>query len=433
MWAKVALEVVKRIVVIEASKLGKQVGYFKLTKLYSKGKKIVGLDWKKLKMKFIPKTHWDTFKKTFKKNIDNIKNDKRQFALDWVKNDIVQKALLYSKRKDAYFAAESDYEPTIANDIFMEMTSDQLGAFGKLWRLIVKSKKKLQLETFKAEQAIYAIDMEKQIKEGKENWKIIKKQQKDELAKVLQGIKEVKREIEYQIRQVKKHLIEMEKIKINTNQVNKLIKNFGDFRKKLTNKERSLFDEIMKDDSSGLQVVFESSWIEYAAWISPTMFLDAPKYEMKNLPTFYEQSRKITIENTLEDRIKKTTNTRTRGLLAIKIKPQFKSKRNKLNWYIWWNVTLGAFKRIIADPTGTNFWKVWYHKNRKNKKVLLDSSIYYNRKRKKRKKKVGRPRKKYKKKYYKKKRRRRFRETKQSKERQKEIWDNFNRKNNIIL
>lgn len=54
------------------------------------------------------------------------------------------------------------------------------------------------------------------------------------------------------------------------------------------------------------------------------------------------------------------------------------SSRNKSLFYSWVNVKFEDWKQIAQDPTGTNFWKIWYHKNRTNHRHITRLSIYHN-------------------------------------------------------
>lgn len=105
---------------------------------------------------------------------------------------------------------------------------------------------------------------------------------------------------------------------------------------------------------------FKSSWIKEAQWVPIWVFKQSG---MGFNPNY----------NSL----------RTRGMMKLKLKKVKKVKLpayNKAGIYVWWNISLGTFKKIIQDPTGTNFWKVFYKKNRKKLIYITTQSKHYTRK-----------------------------------------------------
>lgn len=68
---------------------------------------------------------------------------------------------------------------------------------------------------------------------------------------------------------------------------------------------------------------------------------------------------------------------RNQGFLTLQLKT--KSKRNPASIYTWKNIWRNTALRLSAKgrETGTNFWRVFYHQNRKNRYHLLKSSKYW--------------------------------------------------------
>lgn len=105
---------------------------------------------------------------------------------------------------------------------------------------------------------------------------------------------------------------------------------------------------------------FNSSWIKEAQWIPLWVFRETGKgYSAK-----YNTAR-------------------TRGLLKLKLKKTKNVKLppwNKSGIYVWWNISLFQFNKIIRDKTGKNFWKVFYRQNRDKLIYITTKSKYYKRK-----------------------------------------------------
>lgn len=105
---------------------------------------------------------------------------------------------------------------------------------------------------------------------------------------------------------------------------------------------------------------FQSSWIKEAQWV--------PIWAFKQSGVGFNPNY---------------NSTRTRGLMKLKLKNVKKVKlppTNKAGIYVWWNISLGTFNKIIKDPTGTNFWKVFFRKNRKKLIHITTQSRHYTRK-----------------------------------------------------
>lgn len=106
-------------------------------------------------------------------------------------------------------------------------------------------------------------------------------------------------------------------------------------------------------------VKFKSKWILEASWVPLWVFMEAGKGFNMNY-----------------------NNTRTRGFMKLKLKrsKRVKSSKNRSLVYVWWNISYGLFQKIVQDPTGENFWKVFFKKNRKNLIYITIDSKYYKRK-----------------------------------------------------
>lgn len=104
---------------------------------------------------------------------------------------------------------------------------------------------------------------------------------------------------------------------------------------------------------------FQSSWIQEASWVPLWVFMDSGKGYNMNY-----------------------NNQRTRGFMKLKLKKskRVKSSKNPSLIYVWWNISYGTFQKIIRDPNGTNFWKVFLKKNRKKLIYITIDSKYYRRK-----------------------------------------------------
>lgn len=158
-------------------------------------------------------------------------------------------------------------------------------------------------------------------------------------------------------------LVQISKRENNKNLLSKSdgINDFRDFKMSLSESERKRVEEIINNHNkdNGTQYFFNSSWILYAYWIPMTEIRD-----YREQTTFKTQSKAI--------------NSKTRGFMKIQIDPmKFKSKRNPSLLYVWYNVSYQMFKKIIEDPTGTNFWKVFYGKHRKDRQFITQKSKYF--------------------------------------------------------
>lgn len=63
------------------------------------------------------------------------------------------------------------------------------------------------------------------------------------------------------------------------------------------------------------------------------------------------------------------------GILALQLKKG--SKRNPNGYYEWIRIPRWVWDKLVENSTGENFWKVWYNKNRTNKRYLTAKSIYW--------------------------------------------------------
>ena len=107
------------------------------------------------------------------------------------------------------------------------------------------------------------------------------------------------------------------------------------YKNKLSDIQKKWFNNIMGEE---LQVYFNSTYIDFGIFIP------------------YGKNKQ-------------------RGIMGLQLYDTT-SKRNPSLYYQWVRVKTKDWKRITEDPTGTNFWKKWYAKNRYNPNNITSSSIY---------------------------------------------------------
>lgn len=279
---------------------------------------------------------------------------------------LVENLLRYKKIRQS--KANEDITKSRTN-AFLKVYGNKIGIIGKLWKEVLRSRNVILQQIIKLEREI-------SLQERKSSLKYFSTFQDDDLLIIQQERNRLNRTLKI----IKKMLTTLEKEKFNVNQVNKNreVRDFQDFYNTLNEKEKINLKKEM-ENTIGIRMNFESSWIEWGLWIPLTYISDEHAQYKPNNSIYMLENEKIRL--TKEEKNKRVINSYSRGLMQICTKK--KPATNPSGIYTWWNITLLTYNRIIKDPTGTNFWAVFLHRNRKNMDYLLPNSIYW-KKRKKR-------------------------------------------------
>lgn len=130
--------------------------------------------------------------------------------------------------------------------------------------------------------------------------------------------------------------------KYTSKQKDSIVKHLTDTLDKSSKTEKDNFKKVRKEnqskDADNIDIDFNKHWIDYGTWYA-------------------------------SDGVGKV------GYLTLKLmKP---SKRNPLARYTWRNIPKRIATMLKFTPTGTTFWNVFYHANRKNLVHLQKESIYW--------------------------------------------------------
>ena len=138
---------------------------------------------------------------------------------------------------------------------------------------------------------------------------------------------------------------------------------FFDFVDTLNPIERNNL-QVLLHKYTTVRISFNSKWIKAAMW-EPLI----------NIREYKDQVGLMTKMS--KGGTKKVFSNSAKGILKIIVRWKFRPRTNPKGLYAWYNVSFGTWKKIIASKTGTNFWKVFYHKARVNRRYITNESIYY--------------------------------------------------------
>ena len=227
-----------------------------------------------------------------------------------------------------------------------------------------------RLREIKREVDRYLIDQRKIariiIKERRELFKKVQKQIKEEIRIQKKINKQIKEDIERRYKQFDKNVRLFHKHLANVayEENNKGSYNdFFDFVDTLNATERNNLRDLLHKYTT-VRISFNSKWIKAAMW-EPLI----------NIREYKDQVGLMTKMS--KGGTKKVFSNSAKGILKIIVKRKYKSQWNPKRLYSWYNVSFGTWKKIIAHKTGTNFWKVFYHRARTNKRYITSESKYY--------------------------------------------------------
>lgn len=122
--------------------------------------------------------------------------------------------------------------------------------------------------------------------------------------------------------------------------------------------------QVLLHKYTTVRISFNSKWIKAAMW-EPLI----------NIREYKDQVGLMTKMS--KGGTKKVFSNSAKGILKIIVRWKFRPRTNPKGLYSWYNVSFGTWKKIIAIKNGTNFWKVFYHKARINRRYITNESIYY--------------------------------------------------------
>ena len=122
--------------------------------------------------------------------------------------------------------------------------------------------------------------------------------------------------------------------------------------------------QVLLHKYTTVRISFNSKWIKAAMW-EPLINIREYKDQVGLMTTKYKGGTKKVFSNS------------AKGILKIIVRWKFRPRTNPKGLYSWYNVSFGTWKKIIAIKNGTNFWKVFYHKARVNRRYITNKSIYY--------------------------------------------------------
>lgn len=194
--------------------------------------------------------------------------------------------------------------------------------------------------------------IQKQIKEEIRIQKKINKQIQEDIAKRY-------KQFEKNVRLFHKHLVNVAYEENNKGN----FKDFFDFTDTLNETERKNLQDLLHKHTT-VRISFNSSWIKAAMW-EPFINIREYKDQVGLMTTMSKGGTKKVFSNS------------AKGILKIIVRWKFRVRSNPKGLYSWYNVSFGTWKKIVAIRNGTNFWKVFYRRARKNKRFITNESLYY--------------------------------------------------------
>lgn len=203
-------------------------------------------------------------------------------------------------------------------------------------------------------------------KKEKELWLKVERQLKEQIRiqkrinkQIHEDIQRRYKEQEKNVRLFNKHLANIAYEENNNLHFN----DFFDFTDTLNDKERKNLEELLHKHTT-VRISFNSKWIKAAMW-EPIINIREYKDQVGQMTNNYKGGKNKVFSNS------------ARGILKIIIKKKFKSSNNPKRLYVWYNVSFGTWKKIVAIRNGKNFWNVFYRRNRTNRKYITNESKYY--------------------------------------------------------
>lgn len=194
--------------------------------------------------------------------------------------------------------------------------------------------------------------IQRQLKEEIRIQKKINKQIQEDIAKRY-------KQFEKNVRLFHKHLVNVAYEENNKGN----FKDFFDFTDTLNETERKNLQDLLHKHTT-VRISFNSSWIKAAMW-EPFINIREYKDQVGLMTTMSKGGTKKVFSNS------------AKGILKIIVRWKFRVRSNPKGLYSWYNVSFGTWKKIVAIRNGTNFWKVFYRRARKNKRFITNESLYY--------------------------------------------------------
>ena len=204
------------------------------------------------------------------------------------------------------------------------------------------------------------------IQKRRELFNKIQKQLKEEIRIQKRVNKQIKEDIERRYKQFDKNVRLFHKHLANVayEENNKgSYTDFFDFVDTLSPIEQNNL-QVLLHKYTTVRISFNSKWIKAAMW-EPLI----------NIREYKDQVGLMTKMS--KGGTKKVFSNSAKGILKIIVRWKFRPRTNPKGLYAWYNVSFGTWKKIIAIKNGTNFWKVFYHKARINRRYITNESIYY--------------------------------------------------------
>ena len=204
------------------------------------------------------------------------------------------------------------------------------------------------------------------IQKRRELFNKIQRQLKEEIRIQKRVNKQIKEDIERRYKQFDKNVRLFHKHLANVayEENNKgSYTDFFDFVDTLNPTERNNL-QVLLHKYTTVRISFNSKWIKAAMW-EPLI----------NIREYKDQVGLMTKMS--KGGTKKVFSNSAKGILKIIVRWKFRPRTNPKGLYAWYNVSFGTWKKIIAIKNGTNFWKVFYHKARINRRYITNESIYY--------------------------------------------------------
>ena len=204
------------------------------------------------------------------------------------------------------------------------------------------------------------------IQKRRELFNKIQRQLKEEIRIQKRVNKQIKEDIERRYKQFDKNVRLFHKHLANVayEENNKgSYTDFFDFVDTLNATERNNLRDLLHKYTT-VRISFNSKWIKAAMW-EPLI----------NIREYKDQVGLMTKMS--KGGTKKVFSNSAKGILKIIVRWKYRPRTNPKGLYAWYNVSFGTWKKIIASKTGTNFWKVFYHKARTNRRYITNESIYY--------------------------------------------------------
>ena len=204
------------------------------------------------------------------------------------------------------------------------------------------------------------------IQKRRELFNKIQRQLKEEIRIQKRVNKQIKEDIERRYKQFDKNVRLFHKHLANVayEENNKgSYTDFFDFVDTLNPTERNNL-QVLLHKYTTVRISFNSKWIKAAMW-EPLI----------NIREYKDQVGLMTKMS--KGGTKKVFSNSAKGILKIIVRWKFRPRTNPKGLYAWYNVSFGTWKKIIAIKNGTNFWKVFYHKARVNRRYITNESIYY--------------------------------------------------------